>query len=159
MTTLAAGHRRLRRTSGLVMVAILAAGLTALVTWEAFARLIAPIWLGQPLAPAAIIQAALDLPDPMIAQLLHLVTGLIVFPIGYLFIARPVVTAVIPRVRWWALGLVYAVGLWALGLYVLAHLVSGIGAFHDIGTIAWLSLIGHVAYGLALSGVLKWQHM
>jgi hypothetical protein len=136
---------------------MLTAGLTALVTWEAFARFIAPIWLGRPLAPAAIIQAALDLPDSTIAQLLHLIIGLIVFPIGYVFVVRPVVTMVIPRVRWWALGASYAVGLWALGLYVMTHLVSGFVPFLDAGTVVWLSLIGHLAYGLALSGMLKWH--
>jgi hypothetical protein len=63
--------------------------------------------------PTDIIQAALNLPDPLLAQMLHLVIGLIVFPIGYVFVVCPLAMAVLPGMRWWVLGIAYAVGLWA----------------------------------------------
>jgi hypothetical protein len=93
---------------------------------------IAPIWLGEPLAPTDIIQAALGLPDPLVAQMLHLVIGLIVFPLGYVFVVRRFAMAVLPGMRWWVLGIAYAVGLWALSAYVLAHL-AGLSSVLDTG--------------------------
>jgi hypothetical protein len=159
MTTLAAGHQRLRRTSGHILAALLAAGMAAILSWEAVARLVAPISLGKPLVLAAILQVAMGLSNPMTAQLLHVAIGLIVFPLGYVFLVRPIAIAVLPGAKWWVVGIVYALGLWALGLGILAYVSADFLGSNEVGAVAWLSLIGHLAYGLALSGMLRWQRM
>lgn len=61
-----------------------AAGAAGLIVWETFARLVAPFRLGGPLDPTGLIEAALGVSGGP-AQMLHLMTGLVFFPIGYVF--------------------------------------------------------------------------
>lgn len=105
------------------LLRILAAGGAGLVVWEIFARLAAPLWLGHPLEPTALIEMALGV-SGMPAQLLHLLTGLVLFPAGYLLLLRPLAGRFAAGLAWPLLG---------------------------VGAVAWASLIGHVLLGLALA--------
>lgn len=128
------------------------AGIAGLAVWEAFARGIAPFWLGYALEPAGLIEAALGIGGPA-AQIIHILTGLIAFPIGYIAIARPVTRQLLPWLPWWVVGVGYGVGLWVFAMFVIAHLLAGMPAFLGFAAVAWASLVGHVALGLTLAGV------
>jgi len=57
--------------------------------------------------------------------MLHAVTGLVFYVIGYLLVARPVQKMVLPNLHWSLTAVAYGVALWVFALYVMAHLVAG----------------------------------
>jgi len=130
----------------------LVAGVGGLVIWEIFARLIAPIWLGFALDPTALIEMALGLSGTP-AQALHLLTGLVFFPFGYVCVVRPLAARLLPGLGWPVLGLGYGVALWVFAMYVMASLVGGAPAFLGFEPVAWASLLGHVGLGLGIAGI------
>jgi hypothetical protein len=132
------------------LLRILAAGGAGLVVWEVFARLVAPLWLGHPLEPTALIEMALGV-SGMPAQILHLVTGLVFFPAGYVLAFRPLAGRFAPGLSWPLLGAGYGVALWVFAMYGMASLLGGAPPFLGFGAVAWASLVGHVLLGLALA--------
>jgi hypothetical protein len=128
------------------------AGLAGLLVWEAFARLAAPLWIGGPLDATALIQMSLGVSGEP-AMLLHLLTGVLFYPLGYLFILRPLALRLRPGAGWVALGLIYGVGLWVFAMFVMASLVGGAPAFLGFQPVAWASLIGHLAMAITIAGV------
>lgn len=133
---------------------ILAAGLAGLVAWEAFAHLVAPLWLGYALAPADLIEMTLGF-GGWPAQLLHLATGLVFYPAGYVLVMLPVLRrlpAGLPaRLSWPVSGIALGVATWVFALFVMAHLVGGLPPFLEFDAVAWASLVGHVLMGLAIA--------
>lgn len=134
------------------MVHALAMGAAGLVVWEIFARLIAPHWIGFALDPTGLIEAALGATGG-VAQAIHIVTGLIFFPLGYLFVARPLANRLLPALPWPLLGLGYGIALWVFALYGMAHLLAGMPPFLGFEPIAWASLVGHAGLALTLAAV------
>lgn len=129
----------------------LIAGAAGLAIWEPFARLIAPIWLGHPLDPTALIELSIGLTGAP-AFILHLLTGLVAYPLAYLFVVRPLAARVAPDLPWPVLGLGYGVALWIFAMYVMASLVGGMPAFLGFEAVAWASLVGHVGLALGIAG-------
>lgn len=130
------------------------AGLAGLVVWEVFARLLAPIWLGFALDPTALIEMAFGITG-LPALALHLVTGLVFFPAGYILVVRPLAARLAPALPWPALGLGYGIALWVFAMYGMASLVGGAPPFLGFQPVAWASLVGHVALGLAIAAVAR----
>jgi hypothetical protein len=132
---------------------IIAAGAVGLVIWEAFARLVAPAWIGFPLDPTALIEMAVGLTG-IAALALHIVTGLVFFPLGYAVAARPLAARLMPALPWPVLGAAYGVGLWVFAMYAMASLLGGAPPFLGFEPVAWASLVGHVALGIGIAGTL-----
>lgn len=130
------------------------AGITGLAVWEAFARGIAPLWVGHRLDPSGLIEAALGIGGPA-AQVIDILTGVVAFPIGYASIVRPIARQILPGLPWWVAGPGYGAGLWVFAMFVIAHMLAGMPAFLGFGAVAWASLVGHLALGLALAGVVE----
>lgn len=126
------------------------AGVAGLVVWEPFARLVAPLWLGHPLEPTALIELSLGIGGAA-AHLLHWVTGLLLFPLGYIALVQPLAARVAPGVPWPVLGLAYGAGLWVFAMYVMASLVGGMPPFLGFSAVAWASLVGHLGLGLGIA--------
>jgi hypothetical protein len=141
--------------AGGLIVTILLAGIASEVIWEIWARLITPLWVGGPLEPAALVQSVFGLSDRTVAEVIHLLVGLIAYPIGYIFIARPIAKAIFPFLPWWIVALGYGVGLWIFALYIMAHLIAGLPAFLGFIPLTWASLIGHMLFALAGGAVVK----
>lgn len=141
--------------AGHLALTTLAAGIAATVVWELFARLVAPLWIGGPLEPAGLVQAAFGVESRRLAELVHLATGVVAYPLGFLLVARPAARTVTPFLPWWIVGIGFGIVLWAFGLYVMAHLVAGFPAFLGFAPIAWASLAGHVLYGTAVAAVFR----
>jgi len=127
-----------------------AAGIAGLVVWEAFARLIAPLWLGFALDPTALIQMALGM-SGLPALILHLLTGLVAFPFAYVVILRPLAARILPNLSWLVLGVTYGVALWVFAMYGMASLLGGAPPFLGFAPIAWASLLGHVLLAVAIA--------
>lgn len=131
---------------------VIASGVAGLVTWEMFSRLIAPMWIGGPLDATGLIQMSLGLSETP-AELLHLLTGIVVFPVGYFLVVHPLVARIVPFLPWPAQGLGYGVALWVFAMFVMASLIGGAPAFLGFQPLTWASLAGHMLMGLAISGV------
>jgi hypothetical protein len=143
-------------SSGLV-VTILLAGVAADAAWEIWARLITPAIVGGPLEPAALVQSVFGLGSRFVAELIHLVVGVVFYPIGYLFIARPLQRFVVPGLPLVLTGIGFGIGLWVFALYVMAHLIAGLPPFLGFIPLAWVSLAGHVIFGLVVAYVVRWR--
>lgn len=136
-------------------VTVLLAGLAAEVVWEIWARAITPLWVGGPLEPAALVQDVFKLKSRLHGEIIHFLVGLIAYPIGYIVIARPLAKLIVPWMPWWLVAAGYGTGLWVFALYIMAHLVAGHPAFLGFILLTWASLIGHVAFAIALAAVVR----
>ena len=143
-------------TSGLLVTALIA-GAAADATWEVWARAITPLWIGGPLEPAALVQSVFSLDSRTLAEVIHLVVGVVFYPLGYLFIARPIARAILPGLPWFLVALGYGVGLWVFALFVMAHLIAGLPAFLGFIPLTWASLVGHLLFGLVVGWVVRWR--
>lgn len=88
---------------------------------------------------------------------LHYVAGILAYPAGWLFVARPVLRAVLPGLPWLAAAALYGVALWVFALYGMAHLVAGNPAFLGFTGITWVALLGHVLFAVVAAGVVRWR--
>ena len=144
--------------TGSLVVSALIAGVAADLTWEIWARLFTPLWVGGPLEPAALIQSVYGFQNRPLAELIHAFVGVVFYPLlGYLYVARPIARTVTPFLPWWIVGLGFGVGLWVFALYVMAHLVAGLPAFLGFGPLCWASLVGHMLFGLVTAMVIRWR--
>jgi len=141
--------------SGNMFATILMAGVASVLVWEIWARLITPLWIGGPLEPAGLIQSVFGLGDRTIAEIIHFAVGLIAYPIGYIFIARPIAKTVLPFLPWWIVALGYGAALWVFALYIMAHLFAGFPPFLGFTQLTWASLVGHLLFALAGGAVVK----
>ena len=139
------------------LVTVLLAGIAADLTWEIWARLLTPLWVGGPLEPAALVQSVFGLSNRPLAEIIHLVVGFLFYPLGYLFIARPLARTLTPWLPWWLVALGYGLGLWIFALYVMAHLIAGLPAFLGFIPLTWASLVGHLLFALVLAQVVRWR--
>ncbi len=134
---------------------ILLSGLAADLTWEFWARVITPLWVGGPLEPAALVQSVFGFDSLLLAEAIHAVVGIVFYPIGYLFIARPLQRTIFPKLPILLTGIGFGIGLWVFALYVMAHLIAGLPAFLGFITLTWASLIGHILFGSVVALVVK----
>ncbi|MBH0237193.1 hypothetical protein [Methylobrevis albus] len=158
MTTLSTTHpdRQLfPAVTPALAVTIVLAGLSADVLWEVWARLITPIFVGGPLEPAGLVQSVFGLQSRFLAELIHAAVGIIAYPIGYLFVARPLQRALLPGLPLLLTGIGFGIGLWIFALYVMAHLIAGLPAFLGFIPLTWASLVGHVIFGVTVALVVR----
>ncbi|HEX2554342.1 MAG TPA: hypothetical protein VHL98_11605 [Microvirga sp.] len=133
------------------------AGVAADVTWEFWARVITPILpgVGGPLEPAALVQSVFGFQSLFWGEVIHLIVGFLFYPLGYLFIARPLQRLILPDLPWWLTAAGFGVGLWIFALYVMAHLIAGLPPFLGFIPLAWASFAGHVLFGLVVALVVR----
>ncbi|MBS8262024.1 hypothetical protein DYI23_17480 [Roseibium polysiphoniae] len=143
-------------TLATLLTAVLA-GFAADVTWEFWARVLTPFWVGGPLQPAALVQSVFGFQNWPLAEAIHAFVGIVAYPLGYLFVARPIARVVTPFLPWWIVGIGFGIGLWVFALYVMAHIFAGLPPFLGFGQLAWASLVGHVLFGVVAAGVVRWR--
>lgn len=144
-------------TSARLLVTIVLAGLAADLTWELWARVITPALVGGPLEPAALVQSVFGLRNRFVAEMIHAAVGIFFYPIGYLFIARPLQRLILPRLPLILTALGFGTGLWIFALYIMAHLFAGLPPFLGFIPLAWASLAGHLLFGIAVAYVVAWR--
>ena len=113
--------------------------------------------VGGPLQPAALVQSVFGFHSLALAEVIHAMVGIVFYPLGYLFIARPLQRVILPRLHWVLTGTGFGIGLWIFALYVMAHLIAGLPAFLGWIPLTFASLGGHVLFGLVVAGVVKWR--
>lgn len=138
---------------------ILTAGAFATIAFDAFGQGLSPLLGYAKLAPVGLAGATLKsvfgAAPSGAAHLLHALTGMIFYVIGYYAIARPIQRAVLPQLHWSITATVYGVALWVFALYGMAHLVAGMKPFLGFTGITWVALWGHIVYALVAAAVLE----
>ena len=138
---------------------ILSAGALATIAFDAFGQGLSPLFGYAKLAPVGLagstLQEVFGANPPGAAYLLHTVTGLLAYTLGYFLVARPVQRMILPRLHWSITATVYGVALWVFALYIMAHLVAGMPAFLGFTGITWVALWGHIVFALVAAAVIE----
>ncbi|WP_187428233.1 hypothetical protein ROLI_003800 [Roseobacter fucihabitans] len=141
------------------ILSILTAGAFATIAFDVFGQALSPLFGYAKLAPVGLAGATLKsvfgAAPSGAAHLLHTLTGLIFYVIGYFAIARPLQRAVLPQLHWSITATVYGIALWVFALYGMAHLVAGMKPFLGFTGIAWVALWGHIIYAVVAAAVLE----
>ncbi|MEM8790007.1 MAG: hypothetical protein AAGE80_00215 [Pseudomonadota bacterium] len=156
-----------------LILTILLAGAMATVAFDFFGQTISPLlkglgsdFIGAKLAPVPLAQSVLaklsgipgkDLRALGIPHGMHVLTGLIAYPLGWLLIARPIYRAILPDLPWVIPAVLYGVALWVFALYFMAHLVAGNPPFLGFGGITWVALWGHIVFAVVAAWVIQWR--
>ena len=81
--------------------------------------------------------------------------GLIGYPVGWLFVFKPIWDAVIgERLGWFVPSAVYGFGLWVFAIGGVTA-VAGLPFFLGFTGITWVALVGHVLYGIVMVAVMR----
>lgn len=144
-------------TSARLLATIVLAGLAADLAWEFWARVVTPMLVGGPLEPAALVQSVFGFRNRLLAELIHAIVGVVFYPIGYLFIARPLQRLILPALPLILTALGFGTGLWIFALYIMAHLFAGLPPFLGFIPLAWASLAGHLVFGVVVAYVVEWR--
>ncbi len=138
---------------------VLTAGAFATIAFDTFGQALSPLFGYAKLAPVGLAGASLKAifgTNPSgAAYLLHTLTGLIFYAVGYFAIARPIQLMVAPRLHWSMTAIAYGVVLWVFALYVMAHLVTGNKPFLGWTGITWVALWGHIVYAVVAAGIME----
>jgi hypothetical protein len=134
-------------------ILILLSGAAGTVAFDIFGQALSPILGFANLAPVGLARSllgTLGLPNAApYGHLMHLFfVGLLAYPIGWLFIARPALKRVLPGVHWLPASAIYGVGLWVFAIGGITS-IAGLPFFLNFTGITWVALVGHVIYGIA----------
>lgn len=138
---------------------VLTAGAFATIAFDVFGQAISPVFGFAKLAPVGLagasIKAIFGANPSGAAYLLHALTGLVFYAVGWFAIARPIQRAVLPNLHWSVTAVAYGTALWVFALYVMAHLVTGNKPFLGFTGITWVALWGHILYALVAAAIME----
>lgn len=138
---------------------LITAGALATLAFDLFGQGLSPLAGFAKLAPVGLAQGTIKsvfgAAPKGIGDIVHILTGLMVYSLGYVLVARPIQQKVWPRLHWSLTAVVYGIGLWVFALYFVAHLVAGNAAFLGWTQITWVALWGHILYALVLVAVIE----
>ncbi len=144
-----------------VLAALALSGLVATIAFDFFGQVLSPAAGFVDLIPVELAKLVIERLSGVStsggAYVLHFLTGLLFYPLGYLFAARPIARAVMPQAPWWLVGTVYGAIAWLWAVYVMAYLVAGLPAFFGFTEFTWVALVGHVLFGWVAAGVIRWR--
>ena len=134
------------------LIIIALAGAAGTMAFDLWGKTIAPLLGLGGLAPVGLARGflgALGLPNGApYGNLMHLfLVGVIAYPVGWLFIARPIFNKVVPGLHWTITSALYGVGLWVFAIGLIAWF-AGNPAFLGFTRITWVALAGHVFYAI-----------
>ena len=142
------------------VIKVLLAGSLATVVFDLFGQGLSPLAGFAKLAPVGLangtIKALLGVKVAGGGYLLHMLVGLLAYPLGWLLIARPLADKITPWMPKLLVAIAYGIGLWIFALYIMAHLIVGMKPFLGFTGITWVALVGHVIYAIAFLGAWEW---
>lgn len=146
--------------SATTVMTVLLAGSFATVAFDLFGQAISPMAGYAKLAPVGLangtIKALLGTKIAGGGYMLHMLVGLLAYPLGWLLIARPLADRITPWMPKLLVAVAYGIGLWVFALYIMAHLVVGMKPFLGFTGITWVALVGHILYAIAFLGAWEW---
>ncbi|MFO7757571.1 MAG: hypothetical protein R6V26_03680 [Roseovarius sp.] len=152
---LSAARSGLFRVLGLMFIA----GLCATLAFDLWGQVISPRLGFATLSPHGLAKSLLGaygLPNGDFAgYFVHFyLVGLIGYPVGWLYVFRPVWERIVRRGGWLLAAAAYGFGLWIFAIGGITAL-AGLPLFLDFTGITWVALAGHVIYGVVLVAVLR----
>jgi hypothetical protein len=143
------------------LMTILFAGSMATVAFEMFGNSLSPMFGYSKLAPVplanGVIKTVFGAGYRPGAELLHYTAGMLAYPIGWMFIARPIYKKIMPALPEFIAATAYGIALWVFALYFMAHLIAGNAAFLGFTGITWVALAGHIVYAWVAAWVVAWR--
>jgi hypothetical protein len=143
-------------TVGLMFIA----GFMATIAFDLWGQVISPALGFANLSPHGLAKSLLGklgLPNSDFAgYFFHFyLVGLIGYPVGWLFIFKPVWTRLFDsKMGWFVPSAVYGFGLWIFAIGVVTS-IAGLPFFLGFTGITWVALVGHVLYGIILVAMLQ----
>ncbi len=143
------------------LVIIALAGAAGTMAFDLWGKTIAPLLGLGGLAPVGLARGflgALGLPNGApYGNLMHLfLVGVIAYPVGWMFIARPIFAKVVPGLHWTIASALYGAALWVFAIGFIAW-VAGNPAFLGFARITWVALAGHVLYGVVAAATVVYM--
>jgi hypothetical protein len=136
---------------------LLFAGAVATVAFDFFGQALSPILGFANLAPVPLAtqtwQVVFGEAFVPGGQLLHYVAGLLAYPIGWMFVWRPLAERIAPQIPWLLSAMLYGIVLWFFAMFVMAYLVAGNPPFLGFTGITWVALVGHILFALVAAWV------
>jgi len=130
------------------------AGFFATIAFDLWGQMISPALGFASLSPHGLAKSLLGsfgFPNGNFAgYFVHFyLVGLIGYPIGWLFIFKPLWQRIIGSTHWFLPASIYGFGLWVFAIGGITF-IAGLPLFLNFSGIAWVALIGHVIYGIIL---------
>jgi hypothetical protein len=152
---LSAARSGLFRTLGLMFIS----GFFATVAFDLWGQIVSPALGFATLSPHGLAKSLLGaygLPNGNFAgYFVHFyLVGLIGYPVGWLYVFRPVWFRFVARGGWPVAAAIYGFGLWLFAIGGITAL-AGLPFFLNFTGIAWVALAGHVIYGVVLVAILR----
>lgn len=143
------------RTLGLMFIS----GVVATIAFDLWGQLISPALGFASLSPHGLARSLLGrlgLPDGEFAgYFVHFyLVGLIGYPLGWLYVFRPLWRRVIGGGGWLLPSAVYGFGLWVFAIGGITA-VAGLPLFLNFTGITWVALVGHVIYGIVMVATMQ----
>ncbi|MEL6409068.1 MAG: hypothetical protein AAGK67_02705 [Pseudomonadota bacterium] len=134
------------------LMLILFSGALGTMAFDIFGKVISPLAGFGGLSPVGLARGflgAVGLPkSAAYGNLMHLfLVGMIAYPVGWLFIARPLFEKFMPALPWIIGATVYGIGLWVFAIGGIT-VIAGMKSFLGFTTITWVSLVGHIIFGI-----------
>ena len=158
--TTAIAERRVPPANIATLGAMFIAGAVATMGFDLWGQIISPGIGWANLSPHGLARSllgTLGLPAGDFAgYFVHFyLVGLLGYPLGWLFIFRPLWRAVLGDGLLWVVpAAVYGFGLWVFAIGGIT-MVAGLPFFLNFTGITWVALVGHVVYGIVLVAVLR----
>lgn len=147
------------------LMLMIVSGSVATVAFDIWGQVISPWFLGWAnLSPTGLArslgQNVLGLEGertlPGFGNFMHLfLVGLIGYPVGWLFIFRPIWERIGNPGGWLVGGALYGFGLWIFAIGGITYL-AGLPFFLSFTGITWVAMIGHTLYGLVCAAIVRW---
>ncbi|ABD55471.1 hypothetical protein [Jannaschia sp. CCS1] len=139
---------------------ILLSGAVGTLAFDLWGQAIAPLLGLGSLAPVGLARGflgTLGLPNSAAwGHVMHLfLVGVIAYPVGWLFVARPIFAKVVPGLHWTVASALYGVALWVFAIGFIAW-VAGNPAFLGFARITWVALAGHIFYAIAAAATVQY---
>jgi len=135
------------------------AGAVATIAFDVWGQVVSPGIGWANLSPHGLARSllgALGLPNNEFAgYFVHFYgVGLIGYPIGWLYVFKPIWDRAIGTRGGWLLpSAIYGFGLWVFAIGGITT-VAGLPFFLNFTGITWVALIGHVLYGIVMAAML-----
>lgn len=129
------------------VINLMLGGCAALGFWELFSAVPTAWFAEYPLEPPELVkslfkhQLGLDISTP-VAKLLHYLTGILFYPLGYFALTRYVRSLGMPADGW-----IWGVITYFIALGFFAPLAGQTFLLLDVPRLSFMSLVGHAIYG------------
>lgn len=162
MTNHNASTKHLSANKSSLSLTALFAGALATVIFDFWGPSLSPILgfaeLSTIKLPTTMIEVLFGSAPTGTPELVHYITGLIIYPLGWFIVVRPLWKVIMPSLHWTLTAVAYGIVLWVFALYVVAHLITGLPPFLGFTEVTWIALIGHILYALVFAWGAETRH-